>query len=94
MLRQLHSLAGLVAGLLLAVVALTGATLSVFPALERARAGDAGGLDVATLAGRVQARLPGVQTLVRQPSGLLVAYHEAGHGVMAALIPPVLVPTG
>lgn len=88
MLRQLHSLAGLVAALLLAVMALTGATLSVFPALERARASDVGGLDVAALAGRVQARLPGVQTLVRQPSGLLVAYHVAGAEQLASVIDP------
>lgn len=88
MLRQLHSLAGLVAALLLAVVALTGATLSVFPALERARAGDLAGMDVATLAARVQARLPGLETLVRQPSGLLVAYHVDGQDQRASVVDP------
>ncbi|HEY9109579.1 MAG TPA: PepSY domain-containing protein [Roseateles sp.] len=88
MLRQLHSIAGLVAALLLALVTLTGAVLSVFPALDRARAGDAGGLDVATLASRVQSRLPGVETLVRQPSGLIVAYHRVGPDAQASVVDP------
>lgn len=88
MLRQLHSIAGLIAALLLALVTLTGAVLSVFPAFEKARAADAGGLDVATLASRVQARLPGVQTLVRQPSGLIVAYHSVGKEQQASLVDP------
>lgn len=88
MLRRLHSIAGLVAALLLAVVTLTGAVLSVFPALERARAAGAGGIDVATLASRVQARLPGVETLVRQPSGLFVAYHVAGQDQQASIVDP------
>lgn len=88
MLRQLHSIAGLIAALLLALVALTGAVLSVFPALETARAGDAEGVDVATLAGRVQSRLPGLETLVRLPSGLVVAYHRVGQDPQAALVDP------
>ncbi len=88
MLRKLHSTPGLIAGLLLLVVALTGAVLSVFPALDKAAAKDAGGIDVATLAGRVTARLPGVETLVRQPSGTIVAYHRAGDEQRASIIDP------
>lgn len=88
MLRQLHSIPGLVAALLLVIVALTGSVLSVFPALERAQAADAGRIDVATLAARVTARLPGVETLVRQPSGLIVAYHVSGQEQQVSIIDP------
>jgi len=88
MLRRLHSIPGLVAALLLAVVALTGSMLSVFPALEQAQARSAGTLDVATLAARVSARLPGVETLVREPSGTLIAYHLAGQEQQASIVDP------
>lgn len=88
MLRKLHSIPGLIAALLLMVVALSGAVLSVFPALERAQAESAADIDVATLAARVCARLPGVQTLVRQPSGTIVAYHLVGQEQKASVIDP------
>ena len=88
MLRRLHSIPGLVAALLLAVVALTGSVLSVFPALEWAQATPAVGLDTATLASRVAARLPGVETLVRQRSGQIVAYHVKGQEQQASVIDP------
>ena len=88
MLRRLHSLPGLFAALLLMLVALTGAVLSVFPALERAQASATGELDVATLAARVSTRLPGVETLVRHPSGTIVAYHLVGADTQASVIDP------
>lgn len=88
MLRKLHSLPGLVAGLLLVLVALTGAWLSAFPALERLQAQDAAGTDVATLAARVSARVPGVETLVREPSGRFIAYHLVGDAQQASVIDP------
>ena len=88
MLRKLHSTPGLIAALLLLVVALTGSVLSVFPALERAAAKDALGIDVATLAGRVTARVPDVETLVREPSGTIVAYHLVGEQQRASIIDP------
>jgi sulfite reductase (NADPH) flavoprotein alpha-component len=88
MLRRLHSTPGLIAALLLVLVALTGSVLSVFPTLERASARSTAGIDVATLAGRVSARVPGVETLVRQPSGTIVAYHLAGQEQRASIIDP------
>jgi sulfite reductase (NADPH) flavoprotein alpha-component len=88
MLRTLHSIPALIASLLLVLVALTGAALSVFPAFERAGAAGASGVDVATLADRVSARLPGVETLVRQPSGTIVAYHMVGSEQRASVIDP------
>ncbi len=89
MLRKLHSWVALVAALLLIVVALSGAVLSVFPALERARVSAAQAPDLATLASRVAASVPGVETLVRQASGTLVAYHLDGQTQRASIIDPV-----
>ena len=83
MLRKLHATPGLILGLLLLVVALTGAVLSAFPALDAASAKASAGIDVATLAMRVTARVPGVQTLVREPSGTVVAYHLVGDAAAA-----------
>lgn len=88
MLRKLHSTPGLIAGLVLLVVALTGSVLSVFPALDEMAAKDASGTDVATLAGRVTARVPGVETLVREPSGTIVAYYLVGNEQRASIIDP------
>ena len=88
MLRKFHSIPGLVAALLLALVALTGTALSVFPALERAQAPQAAAVDVATLAGRVGARVPGLETLVRQPSGTLVAYAMAQGEQQVSIVDP------
>lgn len=88
MLRTLHSIPALIASLLLVLVALTGSVLSVFPAFERAGAAGASGVDVATLASRVNARLPGVETLVRQPSGVIVAYHMVGSEQHTSVIDP------
>lgn len=70
------------------MVALTGSVLSVFPALDQASAKAALGIDVATLAGRVTARVPGVETLVRQPSGTIVAHHLVGEAQRASIIDP------
>lgn len=87
MLRTLHSIPGLIAALLLTAVALAGVALSVFPTLERVHA-TASALDVATLAGHVRARVPGVETIVRRPSGLIVAYHLVGDEQRASIIDP------
>ncbi len=87
MLRRLHAIPGLVAGVLLVVVALSGAMLSVFPPLERAGVA-ASDLSVATLASRVSARLPAVETIMRRPSGLIVAYHLDGDEPRASVVDP------
>lgn len=87
MLRQVHWIPALVAALLLVVVALTGSVLSVFPALERAQAKEGVG-DVATLVELVTARVPGVETIVREPSGRIVAYHSVNAEQRASIIDP------
>jgi sulfite reductase (NADPH) flavoprotein alpha-component len=88
MLRKLHSTPGLIAALLLLVVALTGSVLSVFPALERVAAQQADGIGVGTLAARVTARVPGVESLVREPSGAIIAYHLVGDAQRVSVIDP------
>jgi sulfite reductase (NADPH) flavoprotein alpha-component len=87
MLRTLHAIPALIAALLLIVVALAGAALSVFPTLERLQAA-ASGLDVGTLAGHVTKRVPGVETIARRPSGLIVAFHLVGEEQHASIIDP------
>ncbi len=88
MLRTLHSIPGLIAALLLVVLAITGSVLSVFPTLEQARARNAGEVDVATLVSRASAAVTGLETLVRQPSGVIVAYHLVGEAQRASVIDP------
>ncbi|BBE71793.1 PepSY domain-containing protein [Oharaeibacter diazotrophicus] len=75
MFRKIHSIPGLAAALLVAVTAATGAVLSVQPALQRLEATvpARGEVTVAALAERVQAALPGVESIERKPSGLIVA---------------------
>ncbi|WP_029921588.1 PepSY domain-containing protein [Nevskia soli] len=87
MLRTLHAVPGLIATLLLLVVALAGAALSVFPAAERMETA-AEALDVATLVGHVTARVPGVETIVRRPSGMIVAYYLVNEEQRASIIDP------
>lgn len=75
MLRTLHSIPGLLAALLVLVMAVTGAVLAVNPVIERAATAvpARGTVSVADLAGRVRAAIPGVETIERKPSGLVVA---------------------
>jgi sulfite reductase (NADPH) flavoprotein alpha-component len=73
--RKIHSIPGLVVALLVAVIATSGAVLSVNPALDRldATVPARGEVTVAALAARVQSSLPGVESIERKPSGLVVA---------------------
>lgn len=75
MIRAFHRWPGLLAAVLLTVLALSGATLSVFPALDRLAAPQADpGLTVADLADRIQSVYPGVEEIKRAPSGRITAY--------------------
>ncbi|MFG1479986.1 PepSY domain-containing protein [Xanthobacter sp. V4C-4] len=80
MLRRLHGLPGVVLALGLTVTALTGAVLSVQPALDR-RAAPAipAGTSVADLAARVAARHPGIAAIRQRADGTLtVAFDDGG----------------
>lgn len=84
MLRLLHRWPGLLLAALLCVTALSGAALSLFPALEAWRAPAA--LTVAELAARVQARHPGLEQLRRAPTGRVTAWWFDGGQPGAAVV--------
>ena len=74
MIRALHRWPGLLALALVTLLSLSGAALSVFPAVERVSAPQTeAGLTVATLADRIQAVYPGVEQIRRAPSGRITA---------------------
>lgn len=77
MLRQLHSLPGLIAALFAIVLTVTGAILSLNPALERIDAvlPAAGQISVAELSGKLAEHYPEVEQIVRTPSGTLIVYY-------------------
>jgi len=88
MIRTLHRWPGLVAAILLGIIALSGAALSIYPAMEAMQAPDASGISVAELAGRVQAAQPTVEQIRRAPSGKITAYFYEGDQPAAAIIDP------
>lgn len=77
MLRALHKFPGLIAAVLIIVMALSGAVLSVLPALEvvRAPSQSEAGLTVATLTDRIVLTYPGVEQIRRAPSGQITAFY-------------------
>ena len=89
MIRALHRWPGLLALALVTVLALSGAALSVFPAMERLAIPEpAAGQTVAALAAVIQARHPGVEQIRRAPSGRVTAYWFDGGTPGAAVIDP------
>ncbi|CUH80576.1 PepSY-associated TM region [Tropicibacter naphthalenivorans] len=89
MIRGLHRWPGLLALGVITVLALSGAALAVFPALERVSAPQADrGLSVATLAERVQTVYPGVEEIRRSPSGKITVYWFDAGAPGAAVIDP------
>ena len=89
MLRLLHRWPGLLAAVLLVALSLSGAALSVFPALEAASApASVAGQSVADLAGKVLAAHPTVEQIRRAPSGRITAYWMEGDIPGAAVIDP------
>lgn len=89
MLRALHRWPGLLALAVLLVLAVSGAALSVLPAADRLTAPQADpGLTVAELARRVQSVHPGVEQILRAPSGRITAYWFDGGAPGAAVIDP------
>ena len=89
MIRLLHRWPGLATLLLVLMLALSGAALSVFPAVDRLTALQADtSLSVADLASRIQAQYPGVEQIKRAPSGRITAYWFDGDVAKAATIDP------
>jgi sulfite reductase (NADPH) flavoprotein alpha-component len=87
--RQLHSVLGLFFGVLLILLGVTGALLSLDPALDRLAATVPRGVSVAEMAGRVARQFPGVEQIQRTPSGSLIVYYSTDVGAGVARIDPV-----
>lgn len=89
MIRALHRWPGLLALVLVTVLAISGAALSVFPATERIAAPQAvAGQSVADLAARVAATHPGLEEIRRAPSGTITAWWFDGGTPGSAVIDP------
>jgi sulfite reductase (NADPH) flavoprotein alpha-component len=90
MIRALHRWPGLLALVLVTVLALSGAALSVFPMMERLSAPQAvAGQSVADLAARVAATHPGLEEIRRAPSGTITAWWFDGGTPGSAVIDPL-----
>lgn len=89
MIRLLHRWPGLLALVLVTVLALSGAALSVFPLAERLVAPQAvAEQSVADLAARVAATHPGLEEIRRSPSGTVTAWWFDGGTPGSAVIDP------
>lgn len=89
MLRAFHRWPGLLAMVLVTVLALSGAALSVFPATERLSAPRAeAGQSVADLAARIQAAHPGLEQIRRAPSGRITAWWFENGAPGSAVVDP------
>ncbi|AOE61277.1 PepSY domain-containing protein [Pseudomonas corrugata] len=91
MLRQSHSLPGLIAALLVMLLAISGAILSVDPALERLHSTTTatGQLNVGQLAGRVANHFPGVEQIQRTASGTVIVYYNRNGQAGAETVDPL-----
>ncbi len=87
--RQFHRWPGLLAAALILALALSGAGLSLFPAIDRLSApAPIAGQTVGELAALVLAAHPGVEQIKRAPSGKITAYWFDGGVAGAAVLDP------
>lgn len=91
MLRQLHSLLGISAGLLVGLLVLTAVALSIYPTLERFNTTVMGTshVSVAELASKAIKHQPGVEELQRTPAGAVVIYYSDKNNMGTAIIDPI-----
>jgi len=90
MLRKLHKIPGLLAGLLIVVLAITGSVISVVPSLERVGAGGISGPapDAATLAANILVNIPAAEQIKKLPSGKVIVYYFEGDSPKAVQVDP------
>ncbi|HEY0919975.1 PepSY domain-containing protein [Devosia sp.] len=90
MLRRLHSLPGVIAALLVAFMAVTGAVLALDPVLQQWRAGPAATdtISVAQVAAAVADNFAEPDRMVRTASGAVIVYHAQAGGRGADYIDP------
>ena len=89
MVRRLHSLPGLIFGLILLVLASTGAILALAPILDRVQAPAATSQSVADVAALAVAENPGLTKLHRSPNGVISAFVKAKLFFQTVTIDPV-----
>lgn len=91
MLRKLHGLPGLVAAVLLFVLATSAAVLSTVPALERSAATipATGDISVADLAERIVTNYPNTEQIKRSSAGQIIVYHNTNGQPAAVLVNPI-----
>ncbi|WDH25272.1 PepSY domain-containing protein [Pseudomonas chlororaphis] len=91
MLRSLHSIPGLIAALLVMLLAISGATLALNPALERLHTPQpaAAQVSVGQLAGRIASHLSGIEQIRRTPSGSVIVYHSQDGQALASTVDPL-----
>ena len=88
MLRRLHSLPGLIFGLVLLVLASSGAILSLAPVLDRVQAPVVASLTVADVAAKAARANPGLTQLHRSPNGAISASVKAKLAFTTVMIDP------
>ncbi|MFK5997370.1 MAG: PepSY domain-containing protein [Rhodobacterales bacterium] len=90
MLRQFHKLPGLFAALLVAVLAISGTILSIMPAVDQVGVAAPAKADqtVSEMIGLIAAHYPGVDHIMRKPSGQLVVYYFKGDTPGADIVDP------
>jgi sulfite reductase (NADPH) flavoprotein alpha-component len=88
MIRSFHRWFGLMAAVLVTVIAVSGMALSVFPAVEALSNPAVQQISVAELAARVQTAEPSVEQIRRAPSGRITAYYFVGDQPASAMIDP------
>ena len=88
MLRRLHSLPGLIFGLVLLVLASSGAILSVAPLLDRMQAPAVASQTVAEVAAKAVAENPGLSKLHRSPNGVITGAIKAKLGFQTVTLDP------
>jgi sulfite reductase (NADPH) flavoprotein alpha-component len=87
--RRIHSFFGLGAFVFISFMAITGALLSLQPAIDAVTsAPSAAGQTVAELAAKVSATLPGVERVTRSASGQVVAYYSDTGARLSAVVDP------
>jgi sulfite reductase (NADPH) flavoprotein alpha-component len=87
--RLLHSYLGLGGVILACFLAITGALLSLQPALDASSvASGAEASDVATLAGLISEQMPQVERIERKASGQILAHANTDEGPLALVINP------
>lgn len=91
MFRQIHRYPGLIAGLLVMALALSGSILSVMTALQWAGAPSArqDQISVSEMAGKIAQNYKGVEQIVRKPSGKIVVFYFDNDNPGADIVSPV-----